>query len=116
MNRFVGGQPFTIQPQQIGQLPSIASIGFPLGRSLGMNEHDLSAVPPAQLLDEPIVETADFENRHELWAHFREFLKKRFDLLSTGADLPAQNRVPLFVADTNGDLLAVLVNGEVQHR
>jgi hypothetical protein len=66
MNRFVGAQPFTIQPQEIAQLAGIASIGLPLGRPFRMNEHDPLAVPFAQVLDKPIVETTKFQNRHEL--------------------------------------------------
>jgi hypothetical protein len=68
-----------------------------------------------ELLDKPIVEATDFENCHKIGIHLSELLKKRFDLFGARTDLPAQHCVPIGVPDTNGDLPAVLVNGEVQH-
>ncbi len=76
---------------------------------------DLSTLPLTQFRDQPIVKATNFEKRHELGIHLDQLLKKRSDLLGTRTDLSAQDRVSIFVADTNGDLLAVLVNCQVQH-
>ncbi len=48
--------------------------------------------------------------------HIHELLKERPDLLRTCADLSAEHRLSLGVADADGNLLAVLIDGEVQHR
>ena len=43
------------------------------GSSLpSLNQHDLPAVSFTQNFDQPIVETTNFENRHELLIHFGE--------------------------------------------
>jgi len=115
MHWFASCQPLTVEPQEIGQLASITSIGLLFGWFLWMNEDDFMTLPFVQFGDQPIVKTANFENRHEIGIHFGELLKEGFDLLSTRTYLSAQNCVSIRVPDTNGDLLAVLVNSEVQH-
>ena len=55
------------------------------GSSLpSLNQHDLPAVSFTQNFDQPIVETTNFENRHELLIHFGELHEKRVDLLGLG--------------------------------
>jgi hypothetical protein len=80
-----------------------------------MNQHDFSALPLPKVFDQPIIETTDFEDRDELRIHLAELSKKHRELLGTRTYLTAQHRVSVFVANTNRDLLGVLVNGEVQH-
>ena len=88
-NGLTGSQSLTIDPQSIGELLSVTSIGLPFARLLGVNEHDISAPLFSQGLDQPIIESTDFEDRHELAVHLGKLLKKRLDLLGSGTDLPA---------------------------
>ncbi len=41
-----------------------------------MNEHDLLTLPMTQHFDQPIIETADLENRYELRILFLQLLEK----------------------------------------
>ena len=76
-----------------------------------MNEYDLAAVPFPKNIDQPIVETTDVKNCHELRVHLGE-LRKRPDLFGAGTNPLGQHRFSVFVADTSGDLLGVLVDCE----
>ena len=67
-----------------------------------MNQHDLSALPLAKLLDQPIVETTDFEDGHERLAVDHtlagEPLKKLADLRRLRRDLSRLDDIAVFVA------------------
>ncbi len=77
-----------------------------------MTEHDLLALPVAQLGDEPIAKTADLEDRHELGIDGGELFEEDLDILPTRTYLSAQDRVTLCIADAHGNLFGMLVNGE----
>jgi len=81
-------QPLTIDPQQIGELLSVTSIGLPSARLLGVNEHDFSAALFSQVFDQPIIEPTDLQDCHELGVQLDELHEERFDLFGAGTDLP----------------------------
>ena len=109
------GEAFPIEPQQVGQLLCIATIGLLLGWLFRVNQHDFAALPYTERSDQPVVEAANFENRHEIRIHLGELLEERFDLFRSSTDLSTELGVSIFVTNTNGDLLCVLVDCEVQH-
>ena len=80
-----------------------------------MDQDNLPTLPIPQLRDQPIVEPATFKDRHELAIHFSELFKEQFDFLWACADLATKYRVAIFIANRDCDLLAVLVDCEIQH-
>src|SRR4029077_8534806 len=71
-----------------------------------------------QKFEEPIVKAADFYDGHVAAVGLGEvadFVEERADFLPFGADLPAEDDVPRFLSHVDGQLLAVLVDADVQH-
>ena len=109
-------QPLTVDPQQAAELMGVAAVGFLLRPFLGLDQHRLSAAVLGQHFQQPVVEAADFDDRYESAFRFGEspqFLEKRPHTLPFRANLPSQDDVPRFIANTHGQLLAVLVDSKV---
>ena len=113
-----GREPVAVDPQQIAEGSGVATVGFSLRSLLGLNQHDLEAAIFFEHSHQPIVKATHFQNRHEtavalgLLSQPRE---KRPHGFPTRADLPFEQHIALFVTQIHGQLLAMLVDGKVQH-
>ncbi len=112
-------QPFSVDPQQLTQRVGVPAVGLLLGPLLGLDQHRLPATVFLQHFEQPIVEPANLQNRHKPSLRLRplaEPREKRPHTLPFRAHLTLLEHVALLVADIHGQLLAVLVNCEVQHQ
>ncbi|NJR13579.1 MAG: hypothetical protein HC779_04260 [Phyllobacteriaceae bacterium] len=70
LNLLSSEQSQPIDPQQLAQGIGVAAVGLLLGLLLRLNQHDLTAAVFRQQPQQPIVEAADFDDRHV--ASFRQ--------------------------------------------
>ena len=107
-----------IHPEDLPQGVGIAAIGLLPRLSLWLDEDHLAAAVLRQQLQQPIVETADLHDRHNpsfRCTRFPQFFQKTPHPRPFRTDLTFQYNIPRFVAKIHGQLLAMLVDGKVQH-
>jgi hypothetical protein len=119
-DRLARQEPIPIDPQQFAQRSGVASIRLAFLPVVRLDQDHFMAAIVLQHADQPIVESAYFEDRYELFIVLQpiagELLKEGVDLLRVRRDLPCLQDIPGSVAERNSDLAGVLVDSKVQHR
>ncbi len=111
-------QPTAVDPQQAAELVGVATVGLLLGPLFRLDQHRFPAAVLAQHFQKPVVEPADFEDRREPPLGVGEppqVFEERPHPTPFRRNLPSQHGIPGLIADTDGQLLAVLVDSKVEH-
>ena len=106
-------QPLPVDPQQLAQPVGVAPIGFLPRPSLRLNQQHLATAPAGQAFEQPIVEAADFHERHIAAvgsAALSQLAEIAFHGPPLGAHLPALDHRALLVSQIDGQLFAVLID------
>ena len=77
----------------------------------------LAAAVLGEQFEQPVVEATDFHDGQiavVCAGALAHLVEERVDFLPLGADLPPEGDVPRFVSNADGQLLAVLVDADVQ--
>jgi hypothetical protein len=94
----------------------VAAVGFLFRSLFNLDQDRFSAAVLGQHFQQPVVEAANFDDRHEPAFRFGEpsqFVEKRSNTVPFGRNLPPKNDIPRLIANTHGQLLAMLVDSKV---
>ncbi len=109
-------QPPAVDPQQPAELVGVAAVGLLLGPLFHLNEHRFAAAVLGQHFQQPVVEAADFDDCRKPPVGLGkppQFVEKPPHPLPFRRNLPSQHGIAGLIADTDGQLLAMLVDSKV---
>jgi len=107
----------SVDPQQFAERVGVAAVGLDFRLFLGLDEDDLFDAVVGQRFEQPIVETADFDNGDHAASSglLLELGEEVFEAFRLGADLSIEDDLAEVISQRDSELLCVLVDSEVQH-
>jgi hypothetical protein len=106
-------QAAAVGPQDLAQLPGVATVGLVTAPLFGLHQQDPAALTLSDQCQQPVIEPAYFQNHHvssfaaTTLCQVGEELPHQPPL---GAHLPPQHHISRFVPQVHGQLLAMLID------